>query len=113
MQEVTFAGQPIKIHAAAWSLVLYEDEFGGDLTKDFTEAADEMKNGKVPLLVILKALWAFARTASPSFPSFKAWMRSMGDDALDMAADASVIEAVSDEFGRAFFRSAWKSAKES
>ena len=116
MREIDFVGKKLKIKSAPWSLVVYEDQFGRDLSMDFqTTSVAFAKTGRVDMATFTRILWCLARTADPNLPDYKVWMKSMPDDALDGIAtdqsDEGIWGQVQLDYMQAFFRAALGSAK--
>ena len=116
MREIDFVGKKLKIKSAPWSLVVYEDQFGRDLSMDFqTTSVAFAKTGRVDMATFTRILWCLARTADPNLPDYKAWMKSMPDDALDGIAtdqsDEGIWGQVQLDYMQAFFRSALGAGK--
>ena len=116
MREIDFAGGRLAIKAAPWSLVVYEDQFGRDLSTDFQEMSVVMAHtGRVDLTAFTRVLWCLARTASSAVADYQAWMQSLSDDAFDGVAtdqsDEGLWGQVSLDYMQAFFRSALGAGK--
>ena len=116
MREIDFVGKKLKIKSAPWSLVVYEDQFGRDMSMDFQSMSVTFaKTGRVDMATFTRILWCLARTADPNLPDYEAWMKSMPDDALDGIAtdqsDEGIWGQVQLDYMQAFFRSALGSAK--
>lgn len=111
MREIDFAGAKLAIKAAPWSLVVYEDHFGRDLSMDFQAMSTTFaQTGHVDLAGLSRVMWCLARTADASIPDYTPWMQSLPDDAFDGVAtdytdDGTWGQVVAD-FGQAFFRTA-------
>lgn len=107
MQTVRFDGHDMPITAAPWTVVVYEDEFGGDMVADLKAYMQgDSKDENLHLTAYLKALWAMAKTANPALSGYRAWVRSLSSDALDLGGDIGWLGGVMEEFQHTFFRDA-------
>lgn len=111
MRDIDFAGAKLAIKSCPWSLVVYEDHFGRDLSMDFQAMSTSFaKTGRIDLAGLSRVIWCLARTANPSIPDYEPWMHSLPDDAFDGVAadhtDAGTWGQVVTDFGQAFFRTA-------
>ena len=116
MREIDFVGKKLKIKSAPWSLVVYEDQFGRDMSMDFQfMSVTFAKTGRVDMATFTRILWCLARTADQDLPDYEAWMKGLPDDALDGIAtdqsDEGIWGQVQLDYMQAFFRSALGSAK--
>ena len=116
MREIDFVGKKLKIKSAPWSLVVYEDQFGRDLSMDFQSMSVEFaKTGCVDMATFMRILWCLARTADQDLPDYEAWMKGLPDDALDGIAtdrsDEGIWGQVQLDYMQAFFRSALGAGK--
>ena len=116
MREIDFVGKKLKIKSAPWSLVVYEDQFGRDLSMDFqTTSVEFAKTGCVDMATFMRILWCLARTADQDLPDYEAWMKGLPDDALDGIAtdqsDNGIWGQVQLDYMQAFFRSALGAGK--
>ena len=116
MREIDFVGKKLKIKSAPWSLVVYEDQFGRDLSMDFQNTSVAFaKTGRVDMATFMRILWCLARTADQDLPDYEAWMKGLPDDALDGIAtdqsDDGIWGQVSLDYMQAFFRSALGAGK--
>ena len=116
MREIDFVGKKLKIKSAPWSLVVYEDQFGRDMSMDFQDMSVELAHSaRVDMAAFTRILWCLARTADSSLPDYEAWMKSLPDDALDGIAtdqsDEGIWGQVQLDYMQAFFRAALGSAK--
>jgi hypothetical protein len=116
MREIDFAGKKLAIKSAPWSLVVYEDQFGRDMSMDFQDMSVELAHSaRVDMAAFTRILWCLARTADSSLPDYDAWMKSLPDDALDGIAtdrsDSGIWGQVQLDYMQAFFRSALGSAE--
>lgn len=102
---VTINGEELEVKLSAFSMVLYEQEFGTDLIGDLNGkvmANDEEEGvlfdfAKVPWMKILQGVWAMLKTAKPSTPHFEKWVK--GVDEFNVFEMRNTLEsAVSDNF---------------
>lgn len=102
---VTINGEEMEAKLSAFSMVLYEQEFGTDLIGDIqgkVKANDEEEGvlfdfTKVPWMKILQGIWAMLKTAKPSTPHFEKWVKGVEEfNAFDMRNTLEM--AVSDNF---------------
>ena len=111
MRDIDFAGEKLAIKSCPWSLVVYEDQFGRDLSMDFQAMSTSFaQTGRIDLAGLSRVIWCLARTANPSLSDYRAWMESLPDDALDGVAldqsDDGLWGQVSLDYMQAFFRAA-------
>lgn len=103
---VTINGEELEVKLSAFSMVLYEQEFGSDLIGDLNgkvKVDDGEEEGvlfdftKIPWMKILQGIWAMLKTAKPSTPHFEKWVKGVEEfNAFEMR---NVLEqAVSDNF---------------
>lgn len=109
MREIDFAGGRLAIKSAPWSLVVYEDQFGRDLSMDFQAMSTTFaQTGHVDLAGLSRVMWCLARTADASIPDYTPWMQGLPDDAFDGVAtdytDDGLWGQVSLDYMQAFFR---------
>ena len=90
----------------AWTMAVYEQAFHSDLIGDvlgkvMLQDDDEaiVNYGATNWTSCLKGLWAALRSTDPTFPSFDAWARGVGD--IDMN---EVSRVVTEEVLRNLFR---------
>ena len=107
-------GNEVEVELGFETLVIYEEEFGRDLIKDFfgkTEVpvGDEADGSEDTVTIdftqtnwtaITRVVWAGARTAAgDGFPGYREWIRTVSDMNLRQASDTMMPEAI-----RKFFR---------
>ena len=66
-------GRDIEMQGSPWTLVVYREEFGGDLLSDVVEA---FKRDPMALDDFLRFAWAMCRTADDSAGGYEEWCRS-------------------------------------
>ena len=70
MQRAHVWGRDIEMQGSPWTLVIYREEFGGDLLSDVVSA---FKGETLELADFLRFCWAMCRTADDSVPGFQEW----------------------------------------
>ena len=103
---VTINGEELEVKLSAFSMVLYEQEFGTDLIGDLNgkvKVDDGEEEGvlfdfaKVPWLKILQGVWAMLKTADKNLPHYEKWVA--GVDEFNIFELRNTLEtAVSDNF---------------
>lgn len=102
---VTINGEEMEAKLSAFSMVLYEQEFGSDLIADLNgkvRANDDEEGvlfdfAKVPWMKILQGTWAMLKTAKPSTPHFEKWVKGVEEfNIFDLRNTLEI--AVSDNF---------------
>ena len=90
-----------ELKVSAYTLVVYEQEFGGrDLIADFFSGSEKkIGYSTIQWTVALKVLWAALKTADDTVPPFKIWSKTVEDvDLLNVAVE------LRGECQRRFFR---------
>ena len=106
---------PVDLEISFWTLVVYEQEFGGNMIGDLFGKAELVEessavyvngNGNIEIdysqfdwTAGIRAMWAAARTHDSRTPAFATWARSMhGVDIWPIAAE--FVDAVRTELFR-------------
>lgn len=111
--KIDIGGEEVEAELGFETLVTYEEEFGRDLIKDFFgkaevpvgEEADGSENTvtidftQTNWTAITRVAWAAIRTATPSLPGYREWLKGVGETNLRELNEALLPEAV-----RKFFR---------
>lgn len=104
--KVTVNGKELEARLSAFSMLLYEQEFGTDLIADLNgkvRADDGTEEGvlfdfaSVPWLKVMQGVWAMLKTVDDSVPHFEKWARKA--EQFNAFEFRNVLEtAVSDNF---------------
>lgn len=88
MRTVTFDGRPLRISASLRTLMLYEDEFDEDVFSVIGPAFEKGRQtadgrfafslGDLPLVGVVRLLWAEAKTADRNLPGYVQWLAAIG-----------------------------------
>lgn len=99
--KVDYGKGEMEAEVSAYTLVIYEQEFGGrDLIGDFFGKSDKkLSYATVPWTVAVKVLWAALKTHDDRVAPFRSWVKEVGDvDLLEICL------ALREECNRRFFR---------
>lgn len=83
MLEVEVYGCELRLQGSPLTLLVYEEEFGQELTQALAEAYES--KDFVPLGAQMRFLWALCKTADNSIPHFEEWLRAFPGDAFTLA----------------------------
>ena len=101
MQRASVWGRDIQMQGSPWTLVVYREEFGGDLLSDVVEA---FKREPMSLDDFLRFCWAMCRTCDDDVPGFEEWCRSFPEfdlsDGKGSAFASVVVSAMNAELFR-------------
>lgn len=111
--KLDIGGEEVEAELGFETLVTYEEEFGRDLIQDFfgkseVPVGEEADGSESTVTIdftqtnwtaITRVAWAAIRTATPSLPGYREWLRGVGETNLRELNEALLPEAV-----RKFFR---------
>jgi hypothetical protein len=94
-REIHIGEQTVRVRASALALLYYKQAFKSDLLGDMVQMQGIEKDiSKLDIVSCFQLIWAMAKADSygKSFPSFEAWMASLG--AFDLNESLFLLEAL-------------------
>lgn len=83
MLDVEVFGRRLRLQGSPLTLLVYEEEFGEELTQGLAKAYEGAEF--VPVGAQMKFVWALCKTADDDVRGFEDWLREFPDEAFSLA----------------------------
>lgn len=88
MLSIEAFGRTFDVQGSPYTLLVFREEFDDELTDHLSKSYED--SSSVPLEAQMRVLWAMARTADESVPSYPSWLEGFPEASFSLGDVASM-----------------------